>query len=46
MMNNKIPFYAERSFGEKFNVVFSFLKQNWRYMLRYILYGEIGRAHV
>lgn len=41
MMNNKIPFYAERSFGEKFNVVFSFLKQNWRYMLRYILYGVL-----
>nr|WP_303110399.1 hypothetical protein [uncultured Prevotella sp.] len=41
MMNNKIPFYQVRSFGEKFNVVFSFIKQNWRYMIRYILYGVL-----
>lgn len=37
----KIPFYQVRSFGEKFNVVFSFIKQNWRYMIRYILYGVL-----
>lgn len=41
MMNNKIPFYQVRSFGEKFNVVFSFIKLNWRYMIRYILYGVL-----
>lgn len=37
----KIPFYEVRSFGEKFNVVFSFVKQNLRYMIRYILYGVL-----
>lgn len=41
MTNNKIPFYQVRSFGEKFNVVFSFVKQNWRCMIRYILYGVL-----
>lgn len=38
---NKIPFYKERTFGEKFDAVFSFMKQNWRYMIKYILYGAI-----
>ena len=37
----KIPFYEVRSFGEKFNVVFSFVKQNLKYMIRYILYGVL-----
>lgn len=40
-MNNKIPFYQERNFSDKFNVVFAFVKQNWRYMIRYILYGAL-----
>lgn len=43
-MNNKIPFYQERNFGDKFNVVFAFLKENWRYMIRYILYGALPLA--
>ena len=44
MMNNKIPFYQERNFGDKFNVVFAFVKENWRYMIRYILYGALPLA--
>lgn len=38
---NKIPFYKERKFGEKFDAVFSFMKQNWRYMIKYVLYGAL-----
>lgn len=38
---NKIPFYQERKFGEKFDAVFSFMKQNWRNMIRYVLYGVL-----
>lgn len=34
----KIPFYQERSFGEKFNVTFEFVKQNWKTLLRYLTY--------
>lgn len=35
---NKITFYEERSFSEKFNVTFEFLKLNWKLILRYIGY--------
>lgn len=35
---NKIPFYQERTFSEKFNVTFEFLRENWKVMLRYITY--------
>ena len=35
----KIIFYQERTFGEKFNVSFEFIKQNWKILLRYISYG-------
>ena len=35
---NKIPFYQERTFSEKFNVTFEFLKENWKVVLRYITY--------
>lgn len=33
---NKIVFYQERTFGDKFNVTFEFIKQNWKLMLRYL----------
>lgn len=35
---NRIPFYQERTFNEKFNVTFEFLKANWKVVLRYITY--------
>lgn len=35
----KITFYQERTFGDKFTVVFEFIKQNWKPMLRYGIYG-------
>lgn len=35
---NKIAFYQERTFSEKFNVTFEFLKENWKVVLRYITY--------
>jgi len=35
---NKIAFYEERTFGDKFNVTFEFIKQNWKVMLRYVTY--------
>ena len=35
---DKIEFYKERNFGDKFNVTFAFVKQNWKVMLRYITY--------
>lgn len=34
----KIVFYQERTFGDKFNVSFEFIKQNWKILLRYISY--------
>ena len=37
---DKIVFYKERDFGEKFNVTFEFVKQNWKILLRYALYGD------
>lgn len=36
---NKIEFYKERTFGDKFNVIFEFIKQNWRPIFRYVSYG-------
>ena len=38
---NKIAFYKERSFGDKFNVIFEFIKQNWRPIFRYVSYGAM-----
>jgi len=35
---NRISFYQERTFSEKFNVTFEFLKENWKIVLRYITY--------
>ncbi len=35
---NKIAFYEERTFGDKFNVTFEFIKQNWKVILRYVTY--------
>lgn len=32
---DKIVFYKERAFGEKFNVTFEFVRQNWKILLRY-----------
>ena len=43
---NKIVFYKERDFGEKFNVTFEFVKQNWKILLRYALYGILPLAFV
>ena len=43
---NKIVFYKERDFGEKFNVTFEFVKQNWKVLLRYALYGVLPLAFV
>lgn len=34
----KIIFYQERTFGDKFNVTFEFVKQNWKILLRYVSY--------
>ena len=34
----RIPFYRERTFGEKLNVTFDYLRQSWRPLLRYTLY--------
>ena len=38
---NKIEFYKERTFGDKFNVIFEFIKQNWRPIFRYVTYGAL-----
>lgn len=35
----KIPFYKVRSFGEKFDDTFGFVRQNFRYIWRYLLYA-------
>lgn len=35
----KIPFYKVRSFGEKFDDTFGFVRQNMRYIWRYLLYA-------
>lgn len=35
---DKIVFYKERAFGEKFNVTFEFVRQNWKLLLRYVSY--------
>ena len=43
---DKIVFYKERDFGEKFNVTFEFVKQNWKILLRYALYGILPLAFV
>lgn len=34
----KIRFYRERTFGEKLNITFDYLRDNWRPMLRFSLY--------
>lgn len=34
----KIPFYAVRSFGEKINTSFDFIKENWKVLLKYSTY--------
>lgn len=41
---DKIVFYKE-DFG-KFNVTFEFVKQNWKILLRYALYGILPLAFV
>ena len=38
---NKIVFYKKRTFGDKFNVIFEFIKQNWRPIFRYVSYGVL-----
>ncbi len=37
----KIPFYKERTFGEKFDDTFGFVRQNLRYVWRYLLYAIV-----
>ena len=34
----KIALYAKRTFGEKFNATFDFIKENWKQLLKYTLY--------
>lgn len=34
----KINFYRERTFGEKLNTTFDYLRHSWRPLLRYSLY--------
>ena len=34
----KIAMYAKRSFGEKMNASFDFIKENWKPMLKYLTY--------
>lgn len=34
----KIALYAKRTFGEKFNATFDFIKENWKLLLKYTLY--------
>lgn len=34
----KIAFYVKRSFGEKFNASFDFIKENWRLLLKFTTY--------
>lgn len=34
----KIVFYKQRSFGEKMNASFDFLRENWKVMLKYLTY--------
>lgn len=36
--STKIKFYVKRSFGEKLNVTFDFIKQNWKTLLKYSTY--------
>lgn len=36
--NPKIKFYKIRTFGEKFNAVFDFLRETWKPMLKFSLY--------
>ncbi len=36
--NTKIKFYAVRTFNEKFNASFDFLKQSWKPLLKYVTY--------
>lgn len=36
--NPKIRFYRERTFGEKLNITFDYLRENWRPLLRFSLY--------
>ena len=43
---NKIVFYQERTFGDKFNVTFEFIKQNWKLMLRYFAYVVLPLSFV
>lgn len=43
---DKIVFYQERTFGEKFNVTFEFVKQNWKVLLRYVSYGILPLSFV
>ncbi len=39
-------FYQERTFGDKFNVTFEFIKQNWKLMLRYFAYVYLPLSFV
>lgn len=34
----KIAMYAKRSFGEKFNATFDFIKENWKLLLKFTTY--------
>jgi hypothetical protein len=36
--NPKIKFYVRRTFGEKLNATFDFIKQNWKPLLKYSTY--------
>lgn len=42
----KIIFYQERTFGDKFNVTFEFVKQNWKILLRYVSYAILPLSFV
>ena len=36
--NPKIRYYRERTFGEKLNITFDYLRENWRIILRFSFY--------
>lgn len=38
LQNPKIVFYAQRKFGDKITATFDFVKENWRVMLKYLVY--------
>jgi hypothetical protein len=37
--DSKIQIFMRRSFGERFNVTFNFIRENWRPLLKYVTYA-------